>query len=60
MTLPQKLFGDPLDVLIRVEEETCRGCRFRTVDRDGNAHCRNPRVDQVLAEQRCDEYQENS
>jgi hypothetical protein len=60
MTLPQKLFGDPLEVLLKAEEESCRGCRFRTVDRDGTARCKNPRVDQVLADKRCAEYEDNA
>lgn len=58
--LPERQYRDPLDVLLRDEEETCKGCRYRTVDRDATARCNNPRVQQVLADKRCDEYQENA
>lgn len=59
-TLPERKYGDPLNVLLKDEAESCKGCRYRTVDRDGTARCRSPRVDQVLADQRCDEYEENA
>jgi hypothetical protein len=58
--LPRRQYRDPLDQLLEAEAETCKGCRFRTPERDGTARCRNPRVDQVLADKRCDEYQENA
>jgi hypothetical protein len=58
--LPERKYGDPLNVLLRDEEETCKGCRYRTVDRDGTARCKNPRQVQVLADRRCDEYEENA
>jgi hypothetical protein len=59
-TLPKRQYGDPLEVLIRIEEETCKGCRFRTVDRDGTARCKNPFRRQVLADLRCDDYEDNA
>lgn len=60
MTLPKRQYGDPLEVLLKAEEETCKGCRFRTPHPDGIPRCRNPRVLQVLADKRCDKYEENA
>lgn len=57
--LPERKYRDPLHVLLRDEEESCKGCRYRTTDRDGVTRCKNPRQRQVLAEKRCDEYREN-
>ena len=58
--LPERKYGDPLNVLLRDEEESCKGCRFRTPHADGNPRCRNPRRPQVLADKRCDDYEENA
>lgn len=57
--LPRRQYRDPLDQLIEAEAETCKGCRFRTVDRDGTARCKNPRQVQIVADKRCIEYEEN-
>lgn len=59
-TLPERKYGDPLHVLLKDEAETCKGCRYRTPDGTGNARCANPRQVQVLADKRCDEYEENA
>jgi hypothetical protein len=58
--LPRRQYRDPLEQLLEAEEETCKGCRYRTVDRDGIARCKNPRQVQVLADKRCKEYEENA
>lgn len=57
-TLPQKRFGDPLDVLLKAEAETCKGCIYREVWLYAKPSCGNPEVKQVLADKRCDEYEE--
>lgn len=57
MTIPQRRFGDPLQVLLREEAETCRGCRYAKDDGEV-VRCQNPRVLDVLAEKRCDQYEE--
>lgn len=57
--LPRRMYRDPQEQLLEAEAETCKGCRFRTMGRDGVARCRNPRRAEVLAEKRCDDYEEN-
>lgn len=55
--LPRRMYRDPAEQLLEREAETCKGCayieRWRGVD-----HCINPKVKAVLAEQRCEHYQE--
>lgn len=59
-TLPQKRFGDPLEVLLKAEAETCKGCVHREVSyNSAREYCGNPLVKQLLADKRCDEYEEN-
>ena len=58
--LPRRQYRDPLDQLIEAEAETCKGCRYRTPDGTGTARCANPRRSEVLAERRCDEYEDNA
>lgn len=58
--LPRRMYRNPEEQLLEAEAETCKGCRFRTPHQDGNPRCMNPRIDQVLADKRCDEYQENA
>ena len=53
--LPRRMYRNPEEQLLEAEAETCKGCRYRTVDRDGTARCKNPRQQQVLADKRCDE-----
>jgi hypothetical protein len=57
MTLPQRRFGDPLQVLLRAEAETCKGC-VHTFTKNDNDYCGNALVRQLLADKRCDEYEE--
>jgi len=57
-TLPQPNYRDPLDVLLRAEAETCKGCQH--LDRVGSKdYCANPLVRSPLAGRRCDEYEEH-
>lgn len=56
-TLPKRLYGNPLDVLLKAEAETCKGCAYVETWR-GAEHCMNPNIKAVLAEHRCDEYKE--
>ena len=59
MTLPRHQYRDPLDVLLRAEEESCKGCTFRTIDSNSTkARCKNPASGTLLAEKRCDDYEE--
>jgi hypothetical protein len=59
VTIPQRRFGDPLQVLLRAEEESCKGCIHREVATNGTrAHCTNPASPRLLADQRCDEHEE--
>lgn len=55
--LPQRQYRDPLEALIRAEEETCKGCRYRRII-DGTMQCTNPRVADPLKTTRCNEYEE--
>lgn len=57
-TLPQRRFGDPLNVLLKDEAETCKGCIHREVQASAREYCGNPLVKQLLADKRCDEYEE--
>jgi hypothetical protein len=58
-TLPQKRYADPLEVLLKAEAETCKGCVHREVSYVGaKEYCGNPLVKQLLADRRCDEYKE--
>jgi hypothetical protein len=57
--LPHRMYRDPQEQLLEAEAETCKGCRWRTPDGDVT-RCRNPRAAQVLADKRCDEYEENA
>jgi hypothetical protein len=58
--LPRRMYRNPEEQLLEAEAETCKGCRYRKPQPDGNARCVNPRKRQVLADQRCDEYEENA
>lgn len=56
--LPRRMYRDPAEQLLEAEAATCKGCRSRKVDREGIARCSNPRRHEVLADKRCDEYEE--
>ena len=59
MTLPRHKYRDPLEVLLRAEEESCKGCGYRDVPSNSTkAHCKNPASGTLLAEKRCDDYEE--
>lgn len=55
--LPERKYGDPLNVLLRAEEETCKGCRWRPTAIEGD-HCKRPHTEFVLAVMRCKFYEE--
>lgn len=57
--LPRRQYRDPLEQMIEAEEEGCKGCRWRTPDGD-ITRCRNPLVPNLLAERRCDDYEDNA
>jgi hypothetical protein len=54
------MYKDPAQQLLEAEAETCKGCRSRRVDREGIARCKNPGRHEVLADKRCDEYEETA
>lgn len=56
--LPRRMYKDPAEQLLEAEAETCKGCEHRQVDRTGAARCKNLARREVLAEKRCDEYEE--
>jgi hypothetical protein len=56
--LPRRMYRDPAEQLLEAEAETCKGCMFRKTGSDGVARCANPGMRTVLAEERCDEYEE--
>jgi hypothetical protein len=58
--LPRRMYRNPEEQLLEAEAETCKGCRYRTVDRDGTARCKNPRQVQIVADKRCNEYEDNA
>jgi len=58
MTLPRRMYKDPAQQLLDAEAETCKGCVHRRIDGEGVARCKNPGQRAVLADKRCDEYQE--
>ena len=55
--LPRGMYRDPAEVLLEAEAQSCKGCAYAEVWRDV-LHCMNPNIKAVLAEHRCDEYQE--
>jgi len=58
MTRPTPDYRDPLDVLLRAEELTCKGCQYRETNPGMKAYCTNPAVKSPLAEKRCEHYEE--
>lgn len=60
MTLPKRQYGDPLEVLIKAEEATCKGCLHREVAQSGTkVYCGNPLRESLDADKRCDYYEED-
>lgn len=55
--LPRRMYKDPAEQLLEVEAETCKGCKHVEHWR-GADHCGNPKVKTVLAERRCEHYEE--
>jgi hypothetical protein len=58
MTLPRRMFKDPAQQLLDAEALTCKGCMHREVPHTGREYCGNPLVKQLLADKRCNEYEE--
>jgi hypothetical protein len=59
MPRPARDYRDPLDVLLRAEEETCKGCQFREPASNGmKDYCTNPKQRNPVAEKRCEWYEE--
>lgn len=56
-THPQGDYQDPLARMIKAEERTCKGCRWRRMV-EGALQCTNPRIDAPHENQRCKEYEE--
>lgn len=57
MIRPVREYADPLDVLLRAEEQTCKGCRWRRVV-ERALQCTHPRTADPDTNTRCDEYEE--
>lgn len=57
--LPRRMYKDPAEQFLEAEGETCKGCvhveHWRGADR-----CQNPKVKTVLAEKRCEHYEETT
>lgn len=54
------MYRDPAEQLLDAEARTCKGCVHREVSHGGaREYCGNPDVKQLLADQRCDEYEEH-
>lgn len=56
--LPRRMYSDPEFQLLEAEAETCKGC-VHVDHRRGADHCDNPKVKAVLAEKRCEHYEES-
>jgi hypothetical protein len=56
--LPRRMYRDPAEQLLEAEAQTCKGCEFRRVDQAGIARCKNAARRELLADKRCDEYEE--
>lgn len=54
---PMSFYRDPLQALLAVEEQTCKGCRWRRMI-DSTLQCTNPRNPEPLATVRCTDYEE--
>lgn len=59
MTLPRCMFKDPAQQLLDAEALTYKGCAHREVSYNGaREYCGNPQVKQLLADKRCEFYEE--
>jgi len=56
--LPRRMYRDPAEQLLDAEAETCKGCMHREVQANAREYCGNPLVKQLLADKRCDEYED--
>lgn len=56
--LPRRMYRDPQEQLLEREAETCRGCKHRQPWK-GADYCENPLTKHLLAEQRCEKYEED-
>jgi hypothetical protein len=56
--LPRRMYKDPAEQLLEAAAETCKGCKSTWTKR-GLAYCDNPLVKTILADKRCNEYEEN-
>lgn len=58
--LPRRMYKDPAEQLLDAEAETCKGCiHRRPSDAGAHEYCGNHLVKQLLADKRCDEYEES-
>lgn len=55
--LPRRMYKDPAEQLLEAEAESCKGCTHVEAWR-GADHCQNPKIKAVLAERRCEFYEE--
>ena len=55
--LPSWMYKDPAEQALDAEAETCTGCMHVEYWR-GADHCQSPKVKAVLAERRCEFYEE--
>lgn len=55
--LPRRMYKDPAEQLLEAEAESCKGCVHVEPWR-GADHCQSPKVKAVLAERRCEFYEE--
>lgn len=56
--LPRRMYRDPALQLLDAEAETCKGCIHREVQAGAREYCGNPATKQLLADKRCDEYED--
>lgn len=62
--LPRRMYRDPAEQLLEAEAETCKGCKHARVSAWDQGYpppiprCNNPRSAQILADKRCEEYDE--
>lgn len=56
--LPRRMYRDPAEQLLDAEAETCKGCIHREVHAGAREYCGNTATKQLLADKRCEEYEE--
>lgn len=57
MTKPIQ-FRDPLEILMKAEEKTCKGCVHREIT-GTKVWCGNPKQRSLSAEERCEHYEDS-